>query len=142
MSIALDESEFLNSDAVNRILAGKTAMFPYSRRCQPFSTLLELTGQLVLELQGLVGMDCAYFKVHGTCNPNRFYLVYSYGEEVSGLYAGDLAVRIAVALKNQQPFSLSPELNELKRLYQSAQLGPSTRAIVAEARKGVFPSGG
>jgi cyanophycin synthetase len=139
MSIALDESEFLSTDAINRILAGKTAMFPYSRRCQPFTTLVELTGQLVLELQALVGMDCAYFKVHGTCNPNRFYLVYSYGAEVSGLYAGDLAVRIAAALKNQQPFSLAPELEELKRLYQNAQLGPSTRAIVAEAQKRSIP---
>jgi len=139
MSIALDESEFLNTDAVNRILAGKTAMFPYSRRSQPFSTLLELTGQLVLELQGLVGLDCAYFKVQGTCNPNRFYLVYSYGEEVSGLYAGDLAVRIAEALKNQQPLNLAPELEELKRLYRSGQLGPSTRAIVEEAQKRRIP---
>lgn len=138
MSIALDESEFLNKDAINRILAGKTAMFPYSRRCQPFNTLVELTGQLVLELQALVGLDCAYFKVHGTCNPNRFYLVYSYGEEVSGLYAGNLAVRIAEALKNEQPFPLPPELEELKRLYRNAQLGPSTRAIVEEAlRRGI-----
>lgn len=138
LSIALQEAEFLKGEEVTRVAAGKDAIFPYVRRHQQFSNLVELTGQLVLELQSLVGLDCAYFKVHSTCNPNRFYLVYSYAEEASGVYAGTVAVKIAEALQAGIPFQLAPELAELSRLYRIGQLGPSTRSIVEEAvRRGI-----
>jgi cyanophycin synthetase len=114
-------------------------MFPYARRNQHFSNLVELTGQLALELQSLVGSDCAYFKVHSTCNPNRFYLVYSYADEASGVYAGSVAVKIAEALKAGVPFALEPELAELRRLRRNSQLGPSTLSIVEEAQRRGIP---
>lgn len=139
LSVTLPEADVLKQEEVTRIVSEKDRMFPYAIRPQHFCNLVELTGQLVLELQSLVGLDCAYYKVHTTSDPNRFYLVYSYVEEVSGVYAGTLAVQIAEALKAGTPFQLEPELAELKRLYSNAQLGPSTRSIVEEAQRRGIP---
>jgi hypothetical protein len=63
LSIALQEAEFLKGEEVTRVAAGKDAIFPYVRRHQQFSNLVELTGQLVLELQGLVGLQLVILTV-------------------------------------------------------------------------------
>jgi cyanophycin synthetase len=139
LSLALQESEFLNPDQAQVITDRMSALFPYKRRNLELNSLVDLTGQIVLELQSLSGLDCAYFKTHPTCNPNRFYLVYSYAEEQSGLYAADVALRIAEALSAGENYAVENDLQLLKQLHRRGQLGPSTKSIVDEAIKRGIP---
>jgi cyanophycin synthetase len=139
LSLALQESEFFDNEYGRVISDRMAAMFPYKRRNLEINFLADLTGQIVLELQSLSGLDCAYFKTHPTCNPNRFYLVYSYAEEQSGLYAADVALRIAQALNAGESYELENDLYMLKQLHRRGQLGPSTKSIVDEAIKRGIP---
>lgn len=139
LSIGLQASEFLSEEDARLISDRMATLLPFKRRNIPLNSLIDLTGQIVIELQTLCGIDCAYYKIHTTCNPNRFYLVYSYDTEQSGVYAGEVALRLAEALSRGEACEIEPDLQKLKQLHRRFQLGPSTGSIVEEAIKRGIP---
>ena len=72
-------------------------------------------------------------------NPSEYYLVYEYQNEVCGLECGKTAVFILNYFLNGKDVSVDKFLEYLKKISINAELGPSTCAIVEEAKRRGLP---
>ncbi|HRG37359.1 MAG TPA: cyanophycin synthetase [Bacteroidia bacterium] len=90
---------------------------------------------IALEIQSLAGMECGYGRTRSTITNGVYNVVYSYEIEKAGIVAGKAAIRIAEALINGKPYDLKTDLDELCQLKAKYGFGPSTGAIVEEAKK-------
>ncbi len=94
---------------------------------------------IALEIQSLAGMETGYGRTRGTSFRGVYNLVFSYEIEEAGLYAADAALKICVALVNNEPYDLDGTLKELRKLNLKYNLGPSTKSIVDEAIRRKIP---
>lgn len=94
---------------------------------------------IALEIQSLAGMECGYGRTRSTITTGVYNVVFSYEVEKAGILAGKAAIRIAEALINAEPYDLQTDIKELIKLKTTYGLGPSTGAIVEEARKKGIP---
>ncbi len=95
---------------------------------------------VALELQELAGMPVGFGRTRESAEPGVYNVVFEYGEEQAGRYAGRAAVRLCnslIATGDYPAEELEKDLIDLKDLYANAALGPSTETIIkeAEARK-------
>lgn len=107
---------------------------------------------IAIELQCLAGIDVTHGKTRSVPQrPGVYYVVYSYGEERVGLEAGQLALRLvrsllppelpsALPAAERERFDFAHERDELIARAQELVLGPTTAAIVAEARRRDIPA--
>ena len=95
---------------------------------------------VALELQELAGMPVGFGRTRETSTPGVFNVVFEYGEEQAGRYAGRAAVRLCRSIVETGTYpesELEQDLSDLRELRANTALGPSTETIVkeAEARK-------
>ena len=91
---------------------------------------------IALELQELAGMTAGFGRTRETATPGVYNVVYDYVEEQAGRYAGRSAVRLCQAIVDTGTYPLEElerDLADLRDLYASSSLGPSTETIVTEA---------
>ena len=91
---------------------------------------------IALELQELAGMTAGFGRTRETATPCVYNVVYDYVEEQAGRYAGRSAVRLCQAIVDTGTYPLEElerDLADLRDLYASSSLGPSTETIVTEA---------
>ncbi|MFH2010259.1 MAG: cyanophycin synthetase [bacterium] len=93
-----------------------------------------------LELQCLAGMEVGFGKTFGTAEPGVYKIVYRYQVESAGLLAGRQAVALVEATADRRAFDLEAAVAQLGVLRESDLLGPSTRSIVAEAKRRGIPA--
>jgi len=94
---------------------------------------------VILEMQAILGYDVRYGKTRVMDNPSEYYLVYEYQNEVCGLECGKTAVFILNCFLNGKDISVEKFLEYLKKISINAELGPSTSAIVEEAKRRGLP---
>ena len=97
---------------------------------------------VALELQELAGMPVGFGRTRETSTPGVYNVVFEYVEEQAGRYAGRAAVRLCQSVAETGTYSaaeLEQDLADLKELYASAALGPSTETIVTEAEARKIP---
>src|SRR5688572_6435620 len=94
---------------------------------------------VALELQTLAGSDVAFGRVVPTADPGTVCVVVAYEEEEVGLESMRGAVAIVRACIAGDDFPIRPLLERLAALRESLRLGPSTAAIVEEARRRGIP---
>ncbi|MGZ4116097.1 MAG: cyanophycin synthetase family protein, partial [Bacteroidia bacterium] len=94
---------------------------------------------VALELQTLAGMDCGFGRTRSTKQKCVYHVVYAYVTERAGIYAGKAAVRIVENIAEGKTYDISEDIEELKRIYNSECLGPSTQAIADEAKRRNIP---
>jgi cyanophycin synthetase len=96
---------------------------------------------IALQLQREAGTEVGRGKTRSTGEPGRYHVVYSYAEEIVGLQAGRLAVRLVNHLvEAEDGFDFAHELEQLILLAERAAFGPSTQAILDEAALRDIPS--
>jgi cyanophycin synthetase len=107
---------------------------------------------LALEIQCLAGTDVTYGKTRSVKGkPATYHVVYSFVEERVGLEAGELAMKLVRSLLPPElPSALPPgelaefdfrrERDSLIAKAQDIVLGPTTAALVAEARRRDIPA--
>lgn len=117
----------------------------YTHRCSPgyeggfFERVEEGTWMghviehIALEIQVLAGMDTGFGRTRSTKTPGVYNVVFSYVEEKVGVYAAEVAVRIAEALIHDETYDLQHDITEMKRLREKERFGPSTGSIIDEA---------
>lgn len=93
----------------------------------------------ILEMQFMLGYDVSFGKTRTLKAPSLYYLVYEYENEVCGLECGKAAVFILNCFIGGEEINTNQFLEYLKRISIDAELGPSTSAIVAEAKKRNIP---
>lgn len=95
---------------------------------------------VVLEMQYMAGYDVRYGKTREIDgDTSRYYLVYEFENEVCGLECGKAAVFILNCMLSGQEVNVRDFLEYLKKVSLDAELGPSTSAIVEEAKKRGIP---
>jgi cyanophycin synthetase len=108
-------------------------------RLQEGTLLGHVVEHVALELQCLAGMRVGFGKTRATGAPGRYAIAYRYRDAEAGLAAGRMAVEVVESILAGNPPPLAPLVEELRRLRQQGALGPSTDAIVREARRRGIP---
>jgi cyanophycin synthetase len=94
---------------------------------------------VALEIQCMAGMECGFGRTRSTGTKGIYNVVFSYLNENAGRYAAVAAVKFIEALATQCRYDIDADISHLKRIYEEAQPGPSTAAIIAEARRRDIP---
>jgi cyanophycin synthetase len=124
----------------------------FVRRLREGTWTGHITEHIALELQCLAGTSVTYGKTRSVPGqPGVYYVVYSYLEEQVGLEAGELALRLvrsllppelpsALAPGERAAFDFRSERDALIARAQDIVLGPTTAALVDEARRRGIPA--
>src|ERR1700680_853431 len=110
-------------------------------------TLGHVAQHTVLELQNIAGQRLECGKTCLALEPggetrSPCHVVFHYEQQDVGIVAGQLAVRLLELFLQpelERSFDFASELKEFKRLAASLSYGPSTRALVAEAKRCNIP---
>ena len=103
-------------------------------------TLLgHVTEHTAIELQTLAGMDVSYGKTRSSTQVGVYNVVFRFFDEVAGIYAGKAAVNLVNSLLLSQPFDAQAIVRNLVEIREQRMLGPSTAAIVEEAKRRNIP---
>jgi len=94
---------------------------------------------VALELQTLAGSDVGFGRVVPSGDAGVWWVIVAYDEEDVGLQAMRDAVSLVRAALGGPPFDTEAAVVELQDLYEHVRLGPSTWAIVEEARRRGIP---
>jgi cyanophycin synthetase len=94
---------------------------------------------VALELQTLIGNDVSFGRVVPSGDEGVWWLIIAYEEEQVGLQAMRDALKIVRACISGEPFDVATITQDLLDLHESSRLGPSTGAIVEEARRRGIP---
>jgi len=94
---------------------------------------------VALELQTLSGSDVAFGRVVPSGDDGVWWVIVAYEEEEVGVQAmRDAAALVSAAIAGE-PFDVPRTIDRLHELYEDVRLGPSTAAIVEEARRRNIP---
>jgi cyanophycin synthetase len=94
---------------------------------------------VALELQALIGSDVMFGRVVPSGDEGVWWLMVGYEEEQVGLQAMRDAIRIVRGCIAGDTLDVDEIVNDLLSLHESSRLGPSTGAIVEEARRRGIP---
>jgi cyanophycin synthetase len=94
---------------------------------------------VALELQNLAGSDVGFGRVVPSGDAGVWWVIVAYDEEDVGLQSMRDAVSLARATLGGAPFDPAQSVRELQDLFERVRLGPSTWAIVEEARRRGIP---
>ncbi|WP_419418593.1 cyanophycin synthetase [Legionella sp. D16C41] len=95
---------------------------------------------IALELQNLAGMDCGFGRTYGTDMLGVYDVIFTYEIEKAGLYAATAAFNIIKCLAEGKDYlTLEQDIAELKDIAIHEKTGPSTEAILKEAKKRKIP---
>jgi cyanophycin synthetase len=111
----------------------------FLERLEEGTHLPHILEHVALELQTLAGTDVSFGRVVESGDPGVWWLIVAYEEEEVGLQAMREAVRLVRACISGEEFDVQYAVEDLHDLLESVRLGPSTAAIVEEARRRGIP---
>lgn len=111
----------------------------FVERLKTGTYLAHVLEHVILEMQYMLGCDVSYGKTRLIKEPSLYFLVYEFKNEVCGLECGKAGAFILNCFLNGEDIEIDEFLTYLKKVSQSADLGPSTSAIVNEAKKRNIP---
>jgi cyanophycin synthetase len=94
---------------------------------------------VALELQSLAGCDVSFGRVVPSGDLDTWWVIVAYEEEEVGLQSMRDAVKIVRACIADRPVDVSGITEQLLSLYETVRLGPSTAAVVEEAKRRGIP---
>jgi cyanophycin synthetase len=94
---------------------------------------------VALELQTLAGSDVSFGRVVPSGDEGVWWVIVAYEEEEVGLESVREGTAIIRACITGEPFNVASLVDRLEDLYETVRLGPSTAAIVEEARRRGIP---
>src|SRR5688500_6714590 len=94
---------------------------------------------VAIELQALAGTDVSFGRVVESGDPGVWWVIVAYDEEDVGLQSMRDAVRLVRAAMGGEAFDTGDTVGSLCDLLENVRLGPSTAAIVEEARRRGIP---
>src|SRR5256714_10469224 len=94
---------------------------------------------VALKLQSRAGTDVSFGRVVPSGDPDTWWVIVAYEEEEVGLQAMRDAVKIVRACIADRPIDVNGISEQLLSLYERVRLGPSTAAVVEEAKRRGIP---
>lgn len=147
MEIDLEDLENTPSDLVPGIRENLINMLPsiYEHTCSPgvpggFLQRIQrgtwaghVAEHIAIELQCLIGHEVSFGKTFTRKEKGMYTVVFRYKSEAVGIRAGQLAMEITEDLFRGKITDIAPIIEELRKVEENNELGPSTRSIVKEA---------
>lgn len=112
----------------------------FFQRVEEGTLLGHVMEHVAIELQHLAGMEVSYGKTRSTLEQGVYNVVFRFFDEVAGVYAGKAAVNLLNALLEHRDFDVAGAVVSLVDIRETRMLGPSTQAIVNEARRRYIPT--
>ena len=94
---------------------------------------------VALEMQSLAGMESGFGRTRGADREGVYHVVFSYYEAKAGQYTAKASVALVEAIIRGEDYDLEADLQALREIRESERLGPSTGALVDEARRRRIP---
>jgi len=98
-----------------------------------------LLEHVALELQTLAGSDVSFGRVVPSGDVGVWWVIVAYEEEEVGLESVREGAALMQACMGAEAYDVHALVEELQELYETVRLGPSTAAIVEEARRRGIP---
>ncbi|MFL5601475.1 MAG: cyanophycin synthetase [Gemmatimonadaceae bacterium] len=111
----------------------------FLERLREGTHLPHILEHVALELQSLAGCDVSFGRVVPSGDADTWWVIVAYEEEEVGLQSMRDAVKILRACIAEQPVDVEAIAEQLLSLYESVRLGPSTAAVVEEAKRRGIP---
>ncbi|MFL5559334.1 MAG: cyanophycin synthetase [Gemmatimonadaceae bacterium] len=111
----------------------------FLERLREGTHLPHILEHVALELQSLAGCDVSFGRVVPSGDADTWWVIVAYEEEEVGLQSMRDAVKILRACIAEQPVDVEAIVEQLLSLYESVRLGPSTAAVVEEAKRRWIP---
>ena len=111
----------------------------FVERLQSGTHIPHILEHVSLELQNLAGSDVGFGRVVASGDAGVWWVIVAYDEEDVGLQSMRDAVSLVRAALGGPAFDADASVREIQDLYQRVRLGPSTWAIVEEARRRGIP---
>ena len=111
----------------------------FLERLREGTHLPHILEHVALELQSLSGCDVSFGRVVPSGDPDTWWVIVAYEEEEVGLQSMRDAVKIIRACIAEQPIDVDAIREQLLSLYEAVRLGPSTAAVVEEAKRRGIP---
>ncbi len=111
----------------------------FVERLQEGTHIPHILEHVALELQTLAGNDVSFGRVVPSGDEGVWWLIVAYEEEEVGLRAMKDAVEIVRSCISGGAIEAEKIVSDLQELYEDVRLGPSTAAIVEEARRRGIP---
>lgn len=111
-------------------------------RLQKGTMMGHIIEHIALELQTLAGMSVGFGRTRETATPGIYQVVFEYENEEAGRYAARAAFRMCESIIKTGSYpsvELETDLADLRELKAAASLGPSTEALVREAKARRIP---
>ena len=153
MKLDLQECEAYPTNKINCFAERLETLMPslYEHRCsekkpggfferiRKGTWLGHVIEHVALELQSLAGMPCGFGRTRSAKKKGVYHVVFAYQVENAGVYAAKAAVRIIQALKDDTPYDIQKDIDELAKINRTEGLGPSTQSLLNAARKRRIP---
>ena len=94
---------------------------------------------VALEIQSLADMPCGYGRTRSASDKGVYHVVFSYVVKKAGVYAAKAAVNIVTALAEDKPYDIDRDITALTEINKNEGCGPSTNALLHEAKKRDIP---
>lgn len=94
---------------------------------------------IALEIQSMAGIKVGFGRTRGTGKIGVYHVVFEFGEETEGRFTAKSAVKIAEALIRGEEIDIPAIVKQIRDMWFEEKLGPSTTAIVEEARNRNIP---
>jgi cyanophycin synthetase len=94
---------------------------------------------VILEMQFVLGYNVSYGKTRTITEPSLYYLVFEYQNEVCGVECAKVSVFILNQLLVGKDVRIGEIISYLRKISLETELGPSTGAVVAEAKRRGIP---
>jgi cyanophycin synthetase len=111
----------------------------FVERLQSGTHIPHILEHVSLELQNLAGSDVGFGRVVASGDAGVWWVIVAYDEEDVGLQSMRDAASLVRAALGGPAFDAEASVRELQDLYERVRLGPSTWAIVEEARRREIP---
>jgi cyanophycin synthetase len=92
-----------------------------------------------LELQALAGCEVGFGRVVESGDERVWWLIVAYEEEAVGLESVREGLRMIKACLQGDPYDAAALIERLHELHETVRLGPTTSAVVEEARRRAIP---
>lgn len=110
----------------------------FQKRLQEGTYLAHVCEHIILAIQNILGMDVAYGKSR-EIKGDKYYIIYEYMYKNTAIEAGKIAVSLINSLINGTCYNLDESMNNIKNILKNEEIGPSTLAIINEAKKRKIP---
>ncbi len=111
----------------------------FLERLREGTHLPHILEHVALELQSLTGSDVSFGRVVPSGDPDTWWVIVAYEEEEVGLQSMRDAVKIIRACIADRAIDVTAIVEQLLSLYEAVRLGPSTAALVEEAKRRGIP---